>query len=444
MRAKPRAVATAEQEVAVAVTDCRALRDWVNKKHRFALVHLSSHLNNRLITSFFWPLLCLGLLCALPGVARAEVLPDERIDVLYHSYDGGGTKIDGPAVLIRKNIGSAVSVSGQYYVDTVSGASIDVQALQGVDAVSGASRYSEERKQTDLGMVYLHERTTMSLGYSTSQENDYDAETYSFGISQTFFGDLTTINLGVSVGQDVVGKNTDPTYERQRESYKYRVGLTQILSKNLIASINLETISDRCVDIAVDESCLNNPYRMVRYADPGTARGYSWQSELYPHTHNSDAVGIRAVYYLPYRAALRAEYREFSDSWGIDAHNYELRYTHPYGDRWIFEAKYRAYEQNAADFYSDLFPYRNAQNFLARDKELSALTTTTFGAGVSYLLPPGTIPWFSKSSVNLYWDRMQFDYDNFRNVLAQDLPAGEEPLYGFEADIIRFYLSFWF
>src|SRR5690606_13783977 len=156
MRAKPHAVATAEQEVVVAVTDCCSLYSLVNNKHRYAFLH------NRLMTAFFLPLLCLCLLCALPGVARAEVLPDERIDLLYHSYDGGGTKIDGPAVLIRKNIGSAVSVSGQYYVDTVSGASIDVQALQGVDAVSGASRYSEERKQIDLGMVYLHERTTMS------------------------------------------------------------------------------------------------------------------------------------------------------------------------------------------------------------------------------------------------------------------------------------------
>ena len=403
------------------------------------------------VTNLHWRplrLASLALLVLFAASMRADVLPEERVDVMYHSYDGGDTKIDGPAVLVRKNIGSSVSVSGQYYVDTISGASIDVQA-QGVDAVSGASKYAEQRKQYDLGIDYLHDRTSFSLSYTNSKENDYEANTYSFDVSQTFFGDLTTINLGVSLGEDVVGKNTDPSFALDKEGRKYRVGITQVITKNLIASLNFETDSDQCVDVTVDESCLNNPYRSVRYRDASTGRGYSEQPEFYPHTHNSDAVGLRAMYFLPYRAVVRAEYRDFSDSWGVEANNYELRYTHPYKDQWIFEVKYRAYEQTAADFYSDLFPFRDAQNFLARDKEMSSMSSTTFGLGATYYLPAGLIPWFDKSSVNLYWDRIQFDYDDFRNVLATDAdgqlyPAGEEPLYSFDADVIRFYLSFWF
>lgn len=392
--------------------------------------------------SLFYNVLIFLLLAWASG-ARADVLPAERIDLLYHSYDGGGTQIDGPAILVRKSLGTSVSVSGQYYIDSVSGASIDVQA-QGVDSTSGASRYSEERKQYDLGMEYLHDRTTLSLGYSTSKENDYNAETYSFGLSQTFFGDLTTVNLGVSLGQDVVGKNTDPTLALDKEGRKYRLGITQIITKNLIANLNFETVADRCMDLEPDESCLNNPYRFVRYTDPSTPKGYGEQPEFYPNTHNSDAIGIRAIYYLPYRAIVRADYRTYRDSWGIEASNYEVRYTHPYKDQWIFEVKYRAYEQTGADFYSDLFPFRDAQNFMARDKELSPLTTTTFGLGTSYQLPAGTIPWFEKSSVNLYWDRIQIDYEDFRNVLAEGATAGQEPLYNLDADVIRFYLSFWF
>ena len=42
---------------------------------------------------------------------------------------------------------------------------------------------------------------------------------------------------------------------------------------------------------------------------------------------------------------------------------------------------YRFYKQNEADFYSDLFPSANYQNFMARDKEISAYTGNTVGIG---------------------------------------------------------------
>ena len=60
--------------------------------------------------------------------AIAATLPVDNVDVLYHRYDGGGMVIDGPSVLVRKGIGSSVSFSGQYYVDSVSAASVDVLA----------------------------------------------------------------------------------------------------------------------------------------------------------------------------------------------------------------------------------------------------------------------------------------------------------------------------
>ena len=38
------------------------------------------------------------------------------------------------------------------------------------------------------------------------------------------------------------------------------------------------------------------------------------------------------MYYLPYRASIKAEVRNYSDSWGIKAYNGELAYTHPFGE----------------------------------------------------------------------------------------------------------------
>jgi hypothetical protein len=373
----------------------------------------------------------------------AAVLPDERIDILYHGYDGGGAEIDGPSILVRKNIGTSVSVSANYYVDMVTSASIDVEAT--------ASPYSEERKEQGFSAQYMVDRSTMSLGYVQSKENDYDATTYSFGIDQSFFGDLTTLGFGVSFGEDIVGRNIngepDPTFKLDMQRRKYSINASQIVTKNLLASISVDSATDQCIDVPDDQTCLNNPYRSIRYVIPN---GVGRQPEKYPHTRSSDGAGIRAIYHLPWRGSVRGEYRTFKDSWGVEAQNYELRYTHVYQDNWIIEGKVRMYDQKkGANFYSDLFPYPDPQNFYGRDKELSPFSSTVIGLGVTYKLPKGAIPWFEKSTVNLFWDRFDIKYDDFRNELLSQGPdapytVGNEPMYSLNADVIRFYLSFWY
>ena len=189
----------------------------------------------------------------------AGVLPDDRTDLLYHRYEGGGVKIDGPSLLIRKKVGKSVSLVGNYYVDLVSSASIDV--------VTTASPYTEERTQWSLGMDYLRGNTTISTSYTSSDESDFDATTYSLAISQDMFGDLTTLTLSYALGEDIVGRSDDPTFMEENTRQHYGIGLTQILTRNLITSLNVETITD--------EGFLNNPYRSVRYFDPVSAIGHS-------------------------------------------------------------------------------------------------------------------------------------------------------------------------
>ncbi len=364
--------------------------------------------------------------------ANSAVLPEERADTMYHAYSGGGVTIDGPSVLVRKNIGNKVSLSANYYVDMISGASIDVQAT--------ASPYSEQRDEFSLGADYLVEKTTMSLSYTNSSENDYQAETVGFGISQDFFGDLSTLSMRVSLGSDDVMRNGDENFLEQAEHRRYSLGWSQILTTKLIAEVSVETVAD--------EGFLNNPYRSVRYLDPNSGTGFSYQAELYPTTRNSDAVALRAKYRLPYRAAIKSEYRRYADSWGISSDNLELRYTHPLeSENLILEGKLRFYKQDGADFYSDLFPYLNATNFRARDKELSDFSSTAIGIGASYQLPERWALFNRRNTVNLYWDYVLFDYDNFHDVRVHnsgDYLPGEEPSYSFNAHVVRLFWSMWF
>lgn len=366
----------------------------------------------------------------------ALVLPEDRADVLYHAYDGGGVTVDGPSVLVRKGYKEKVSVYANYYQDMVSSASIDV--------LTSGSKYSEERTEYSVGMDYLADRALISLGYTNSSESDYDAETFSFGISQDFFGDMTTLALGYSRGDDEVRQNqSDGTSMKvgDAQRQRYSLGLSQILTKSWIISFSAETV--------VDDGVLRNPYRQIRYRPIGSTGDVSYASEIYPETRNSDAFAVRTLYYLPYRASIRLEGRVFSDSWGIKAENYEIRYVHPVRSRMILELKARTYSQTQADFYRDIFPYPSASEFMGRDKELSTYSANSFGVGMTYEF--GTkLPFIKKHSASFYWDFIRFDYDNFRNALlsrsdTDGVPAefrvGEEPTYSFEANVVRLFYT---
>lgn len=361
------------------------------------------------------------------GFAHAAVLPDDRADALYHRYDGGGVTIDGPSVLLRKKFAEKYSVSANYYMDMVSSASIDVMTT--------ASPYTEERTQGSLAFDLLQGKTQYSVSYTLSDESDYTANTASFDLTQDILGDLVTVSFGFNQGWDEVRRNGDAAFEETVDRRNYRFGLQLIATPRLLTGLNYEVITD--------EGFLNNPYRSVRYLDDTSARGFSFQPELYPRTRTSNAVAINARYFLPHRASVHGEYRYFTDTWGIDANTASIGYTHPWGKRWIFEAGYRWYDQSAADFYSDLFPRADAQNFLARDKELSTFTSHMFSLGATYEL--SSLGWdrIQRSTVNLFYDRINYQYDDFRDITAGGAPGTEE-LYSFDADVFRLFISGWF
>jgi Protein of unknown function (DUF3570) len=373
----------------------------------------------------------IGLLTVLAIAAPpalAGVLPEDRADVLIHSYDGGGVTIQGPSVLVRKQFAQKFSASANYYVDKVNSASIDV--------ITTASPYTEERTQYSVGLDYLHDRWMMNLGFVSSEENDYTAETMSFGISQDFFGDLTTLSLGYSKGDDIVRRRGDLAFEDTVQRQDYRLGLSQILTKNLLLGLTYETITD--------EGFLNNPYRQVRYLDPSSALGYSYEREIYPRTRTSDAAAMRLRYYLPWRAAIYGEYRRHGDTWDIQSDTVELGYTHPLEKGFVFEGKLRSYSQNNADFYSDLFPRSQYQNFIGRDKELSTFASQSVRLAVSYDIVRGGWKFVDRGSVNLYYDHIFFDYEDFRDLTVTGYAPGTEPLYSFDANVFQIFVSFWF
>jgi hypothetical protein len=368
----------------------------------------------------------------------ADVLPDNRADVFYSKYSGGGMDITGYSATARAKITESFALEANYFIDKVSGASVDV--------LSQASVIKDERKQKSGTLEYLHDKTTYTASYMSSVERDYISDTASFSLSQSMFGDLTTVSLGFAntknkVGQNHGGTNTpDVTWVGHALTRAYSGGVSQIITKNFIAGVNLQVITDA--------GYLANPYRLIRFLDPSQQIGYGLANQVYPDTHTSTAVQVQAKYYLPYRAAITGLYRYFSDTWGVIGNTYELDYTHPIANKWIFEGRVRYYKQSAATFYSDLFPFAGSQNFTARDQNLAALDNTTVGAKVTYAFLPDGWRIFKRGTVTGDISRIRFNYLDFRDIrdfgVKQGFAPGTEPLYKFNATVFQLFVSMYF
>jgi hypothetical protein len=369
----------------------------------------------------------------------ADVLPDNRADVFYSKYSGGGMDITGYSETARAKITENFAIEENYFVDKVSGASIDV--------LSQASVIKDERKQKSGTLEYLHDKTTYTASYMSSVERDYISDTASFSLSQDMFGDLTTVTLGFADTHNKVGENNgtadvpNVAWLGHSLTRAYSGGLSQIVTKNFIAGVNLQVITDA--------GYLANPYRSIRYSVPASVnpKEYALASQVYPDTHTSTAVQVQGKYYLPYRAAVTALYRYYTDTWGVVGNTYELDYTHPIRNQWIFEGRVRYYKQGAASFYSDLFPFADSQNFTARDQNLAALDNTTIGAKVTYAFLPDGWKMFKRGTVTADVSRVRFNYLDFRDIKDFSVPQyapGDEPLYQFSATVYQLYLSMYF
>ena len=122
-----------------------------------------------------------------------------------------------------------------------------------------------------------------------------------------------------------------------------------------------------------------------------------------------------------------------------------MDYTHPW-HKFIFDGSLRYYRQNAANFYSDLFPRANYQNFMARDRELAAFHSIAIGIGGSWEYRVPYFTWLNKATINLHYNHLLIDYSDFRNALltGDGYTVGNEPLYKLNANVIQLFFSFWY
>ncbi len=343
-----------------------------------------------------WRALAGGLFAATAGVApaAAATLPADRAELMLHSYDGGGVRATGPALLVRKSLAERVSLSAQYYVDRVSNASIDV--------VTTASPYKETRTAYELGADLVLHDASLALALSSSREPDYVANAASLDVAQEVFGGMSTVSLGFTRAADDVGQRKSLGYFDHATHWQYRAGLTQILSPRWLMSANVE--------IVADNGYLGSPYRVARVFGAAVP-------ERNPRTRTSRAFKLRSITdtgALVSRSSVRAEYRYFWDTWEVRAQTWEFGASRYIGQRWLLDASLRAYSQSKALFYSDNATAETV--YVSRNRQLSTFKTTALGVRATYSVGAAPAGYEIKVTGALETKRFRFsDFTDLRN-----------------------------
>ncbi|CAG1019892.1 hypothetical protein BURC_04817 [Burkholderiaceae bacterium] len=338
--------------------------------------------------------------------ARAVTLPEDSAEALIHVYDGGGLRASGPALLVRKSIADKVSLSGSYYVDSVSSASIDV--------VTTASPYKEKRTEYGFGADYVVRDSQITLSGSNSKEPDYTASSLGIDVSQEMFGGMTTVALGYTRASDKVGQKGIGFFDTVKH-WQYRAGVTQILTPSWIASLNFEAVSD--------DGYLGSPYRVARVFGAAIP-------ERLPRTRTSRALKLRAVGELGARNAMRAEYRYFWDTWAIKAHTGELGYSRYAGERWLADGFVRLHTQKRALFYSDNASVETL--YVTRNRQLGSFNSLGLGGRLTYSWK--RVPGQYEIKAHGAYELVQFKFKDFT-----DVRNGRD--YSMNANVLQLYVT---
>lgn len=343
---------------------------------------------------------------ALAGAeVHAVALPEDQAEAMVHIYDADGLRATGPAVLVRKKLGTAVSLHGNYYIDQVSSASIDV--------VTTASPFKESRKEYTLGGDYVYRDSMVSVSTYRSSEPDYVARAFNVDVSQDMFGGMTTVALGYSRGTDDVGRKDVGFFDHARH-WRYRLGVTQILSPTWLMTLNGEVVSD--------DGYLGSPYRSARI-------GGAFVPENNPRTRSSRAVKVGATGALAPGSAVHGGYRYYWDTWAIRAHTLEGGYSRYFGDKYLADWTVRVHSQSKALFYSDNAVVDNV--YLSRNRQLSTFKSLGLGGKLTYAA--GKVGEYDVKLTAAY-ELLHFKYSDYT-----DIRSGKA--YALNAHILQLFAS---
>ncbi len=273
---------------------------------------------------------------ALPGVmvatARAENPPDEGVvTVKLQAYKDSQPglpriKVIAPSVHLLLPIAGAWSVEATAVQDNISGASPRWHT-----SISGASRMEDRRTAADVRLTRYFDRAAVALRYSYSNENDYRSNAVALDARFSSADNNTTWAAGLATSRDTINPVNELVLNERKEVIEGMIGVTQALSKNDLAHVNLTHVRGR--------GYFNDPYKLV---------------DQRPRSKNQTIALVRWNHFFEGNSTtLRSSYRFYNDSFGVQAHTAAVEWVVPLSERFVITPSTRYYTQRKASFYFD-------------------------------------------------------------------------------------------
>jgi hypothetical protein len=286
------------------------------------------------------------------------------------------------------------SVGGQYLVDAVSAASVDI--------VSTASRnWREIRQAGALDASYKPGAFGLAAHGALSVEPDYTGWSAGAVASQDVLDQNVTLSLGFSHGHDVAGRSGTPfsVFSRTLDRENVKGGATLVLDAATLATCML--------DVSIEHGDPSKPYRYIPLFAPGVAvpRGASIDQvnelrtsarplEQLPLQRDRFALAAGVAHRFD-TATLRVDERLYADTWALLATTTDARYLIDWGRSVELGPHLRLHAQTAVNFWQRgyvLHPGFDVPALRTGDRELGSLLAGTLGMTVRFRLGPAGYP----------------------------------------------------
>ena len=276
----------------------------------------------------------------------------------------------------------------------------------------------ETRTMPVFGMKYYFDNALLALSGGYSDEPDYRSNFGSANYSHELNDKHTTLSAGYSLTSNAIYRNgdahaghhaTDPSHNPTDYAplgagstfQGFTLGITQVLGKN--------TLLQATGTYTNQGGYLANPYKTVYvrgeitpdeyyYLFNATSPGQvNWKSvtnlevvgselfrETRPNLRNQGSISVGVNQHVPdLQGTLNADYRFFSDDWGINSHTFELRWFQPISHGIMISPNIRYYSQSHAYFYAPYFLEPRADGYYSSDYRLSAYGALSGGITIS-------------------------------------------------------------
>lgn len=279
---------------------------------------------------------------------------------------------------------------GQYLVDAISAASVDI--------VSTASqRWQEVRQAGSLAGGYKFGDVGAEASGAVSIEPDYASVAGGGTLTWDFADKNYTAIFGYALDHDTIGRAGTPFDVFSRSLFRHT------LNAGVTLTLNPSTVLSIVSDFVIERGDQSKPYRYIPMFSPAVAPTIDKGAPI--DLVNALRLPERPLEHLPERreryavtarfghrfaaSTLRVDERLYTDTWHLHASTTDVRYFVDLSRRFTVWPHVRAHAQSAVYFwrraYVSTFAGATGSVPLYRtgDRELGPLATLTGGAGAS-------------------------------------------------------------